>query len=105
MVIGGRDENYDYSASTHYYDRNQGEWFNGPSLMQARFVHAAGIVTDEVTDEHFVAVTGGGIYYSGFPYPDYFDSTEILQDGKWVQGKINISFGIFLVPKYSYNMT
>ena len=49
--------------------------------MQARYQHAAGIVTDEVTGEHFVAVTGG--YYSG-----YWDSTEILQDGEWVQGKI-----------------
>ena len=50
--------------------------------MQARMWHAAGIVTDEVTGEDFVAVTGG--YGSG-----YLDSTEILQDGEWVQGKIS----------------
>ena len=68
--------------STFYYDRNEGEWINGPSLIQARGWHAAGIVTDEVTGEHFVAVTGG--YYYGF-----LDSTEILQDGEWVQGKIS----------------
>ena len=95
MVIGGKESNGSYSASTHYYDRNQGEWFIGPSLMQSRIFHAAGIVTDEVTDDDFVAVTGGN-YHSdfteptegGFHIPDYFDSTEILQDGKWVQGKI-----------------
>ena len=81
MVIGGKDSN-GYSASTHYYDRDQGEWFNGPSLMQSRSFHAAGIVTDEVTDEDFVAVTGGLLILH------YFDSTEILQDGMWVQGKI-----------------
>ena len=75
MVIGGL-----YSAFTFYYDRNEGEWINGPSLIQARIWHAAGIVTDEVTGEHFVAVTGG--YYS-----DTLDSTEILQDREWVQGK------------------
>ena len=80
MVIGGYSNGY--SASTFYYDRNEGEWINGPSLMQARERHAAGIVTDEVTDENFVAVTGG------YGYRD-LDSTEILQDGEWVQGRIS----------------
>jgi hypothetical protein len=93
MVIGGIA--YDYYASTFFYDHNEGEWINGPSLMHARVYHAAGIVTDEVTGEDFVAVTGG--YYSGS-----LDSTEILQDGEWVQGKINnvLFSGHFLVPKY-----
>jgi hypothetical protein len=80
MVIGGYSTGY--HASTFYYDRNEGEWINGPSLMQARERHAAGIVTDEVTDENFVAVTGG------YGYRD-LDSTEILRDGEWVQGKIS----------------
>merc|ERR1712051_1136868 len=81
MVIGGEDENWDDSASTFFYDHNEGEWITGPSLMQARHNHAAGIVTDEVTDEHFVALTG--CLGCG-----YLDSTEILQDGKWVQGPL-----------------
>ena len=51
--------------------------------MEPRSHHGAGIVTDEVTDEHFVAATGG------FGYLRFLDSTEILQDGEWVQGKIN----------------
>ena len=50
--------------------------------------HAAGIITDKVTNEHFVAVTGGNDYRSG---RFYLDSTEILQDGKWVQGKMNFN--------------
>ena len=84
MVIGGHDFfPDDYSASTYIYDHNQGEWINGPSLIQARYLHAAGIVTDAVTDEQFVAVTGG------FYYPDYLDITELLQDGEWVEGKLN----------------
>ena len=82
MVIGGYSNGYSF-ASTFYYDHNEEEWINGPSLMQARYDHAAGIVTDEVTGEHFVAVTGGGYTY------DDLDSTEILQDGEWVQGKIS----------------
>ena len=52
--------------------------------MQKRAGHAAGIIIDKVTNEHFVAVTGGYDYRSHY---FYLDSTEILQDGKWVQGK------------------
>ena len=88
MVIGGGGGSWllDYFASTFFYDHNEEEWINGPSLMQERYFHAAGIVTDEVTDEHFVAVTGGHDWYVG----NTFDSTEILQDGEWVQGKISM---------------
>jgi hypothetical protein len=82
MVIGGYS-GYVTSASTFYYDHNEGEWTTGPSFKQGRRWHAAGIVTDEVTDENFVAVTGG----DGSSW--YLDSTEILQDGNWVQGNIN----------------
>ena len=78
MIIGGVGQ----LSGSLFYDHNEEEWITGPSLMQARMNHAAGIVTDEVTDEHFVAVTGG--------YADvFFDSTEILQDGEWIQGKVN----------------
>ena len=85
MVIGGRKNapnwsDSSYVSATFIYDHNEGKWITGPSLIQSRDSHAAGIVTDEVTDEQFVVVTGG--YY-------YLDSTEILQDGEWVQGKIN----------------
>ena len=80
-----------YSAFTFFYDHDEGEWINGPSLMQARRDHAAGIVTDEVTDENFVAVTGG---YDG----GNSDSTEILQDGEWVQGKTYVIFYNFSGP-------
>jgi hypothetical protein len=87
MVIGGVSNGY-YYASTFFYDRNEEEWITGPSLIQAREDHAAGIVTDEVTDENFVAVTGGSDY-SFYMDLGYLDSTEILQDGEWVQGKIS----------------
>ena len=48
--------------------------------MNPRFSHAAGIVTDLATDEQLVAVTGGWSC-------DILTSTEILQNGEWVQGK------------------
>ena len=84
MVIGGIPvvciDACSYSiSSTFYHDHNKGELSKGPSLMDARNNHAAGIVTDEVTNETFVVVTGGR-------NSDYLDSTEILQDKKWLQG-------------------
>jgi hypothetical protein len=93
MVIGGN--NGIILASTFFYDHNECEWIIGPSLMQARNWHAVGIVTDEVTGEHFVAVTGGRYYSDDWWF--YLDSTEILQDGEWVQGKRNdiLSCGFF----------
>ena len=105
MVIGGESNDLVSSASTFFYDRNEDEWITGPSLMQAREWHAAGIVTDEVTDEHIVAVTGG----RGYSDSSYLDSTEILQDGEWIQGKINDTIRYLLenllVAKYNYNMS
>ena len=82
MVIGGLSDYSGSSASTFFFDHNEDEWITGPSLIQGRRFHAAGMVTNEESDEHFVAVTGG--IGSG----DSLDSTEILQDGEWVQGKI-----------------
>ena len=104
MVIGGFSNNNN-SALTFFYDRIEGEWVNGPSLIKARKNHAAGIITDEVTGEDFVAVTGGNHYIHQVT-SDYLDSTEILQDGEWVQGKINDTLisGHFLVSKYFQNM-
>jgi hypothetical protein len=110
MVIGGYSDwelgigYYDdyYHASTFFYDHNEKEWINGPSLMQARRQHAARIVTDEVTEEQVIAVTGGS-YYSNAWF--YLDSSEILQDGVWVQGEINmLCFRIFLVTMYIYDL-
>ena len=103
MVIGGNSYVYSFAwtmvqlSSTFFFDHNEDKWINGSNLMQARSSHAAGIVTDDVTDEHFVAVTGG--YDSG----SYLDSTELLQDGDWVQGTLIIllSFLIFLQIVYN----
>ena len=106
MIIGGFDgSGLDGTSSTFYYNHIEGEWSDGPSLMQSRYHHAAGIVTDELTNENFVSVTGGylfamsqtGIYSSKV----ILDSSEILQDGKWIEGKVksimshNLSFENF----------
>ena len=84
MHIGGYADGFPpyVSASTFYRDHIGGQWINGPSLMQERYSHAAVIVTDEVTNENFVVVTGG---------EGDMDSTEILQDLNWVEGKLNVN--------------
>ena len=51
-------------------------------MIQKRFDHAAGIVTDEASQEKFVVVTGGwGIG------PVRLKSSEILFGDIWVLGK------------------
>ena len=83
MFIGGFSGSI--SASTFYWNHNEWEWISGPSLIQARGEHSAGIVTDRLdgfTEKRFVVVAGGS--YHGI----MLDSTEILQDGNWFQGKM-----------------
>ena len=82
ILIGGRTTGYVETQTTHYFDHQGHNWIQGPDLMQARWLHAAGIVTDEVTTEKIVIVTGGD--HNGIK----LDSTEILFNNQWNQGKI-----------------
>ena len=79
VVIGGITGSG--SAQTFIYNHNHGNWSYGPSLIQARIDHAAGIVTDEVTHETLTIVTGG--IFSGV----FLKSTEILKGGSWTLGE------------------
>ena len=55
--------------------------------MVGRQFHSSGTVIDQETKEKIVAVAGGFNEDSG-----YLDSTELLIDGEWRQGKsININ--------------
>ena len=66
---------------TYYYDHYNQVWFDGPELKNARYLHGAGLVTDLITKERLVVVTGGS---SDRDY--HLQSTEILFDGEWVKG-------------------
>ena len=79
MVIGGFSPGSVTLAQTFYYDHSNEQWVDGPTLNQARRQHAAGTVTDEVTMERLVVVTGGADGSSLKP-------TEILHDGDWSLG-------------------
>ena len=60
MIAGDGGDSLGTFTSTFYYDHIKSEWITGPSLKQRRRFLAAGIVTDRVTNEKFVVVTGGG---------------------------------------------
>ena len=79
VVIGGYSGSY--SAQTFIYNHNHGNWSYGPSLIQARDDHAAGIVTDEITHKTLAIVTGG--FFNG----GFLKSTEILKGGSWTLGE------------------
>ena len=90
MLIGGSFL-FEYNMitqKTYYFDHQSQNWIQGPNLMQARWQHAAGIVTDQVTNEELIIVTGGD--HNGI----LLDSTEMLFNNQWHQGKIAYSFVI-----------
>ena len=83
MFIGGVIES-DAIDLTYYYDHVNQVWSDGPRLNVARGYHGTGIVTDLVTRERLVIVTGGQSYEAG--HYGHYRSTEILIDGNWVLG-------------------
>ena len=88
MIIGGQtpkdhiDEEGKEIAQTFYYNHTNKLWSNGPTLNKKRMIHAVGIVTDEVSQEKLVVVTGG--YING----NVSKSTEVLFDSIWSIGEI-----------------
>ena len=81
LIIGGIKSDFDVTPWTLIYHHKHDHFSFGPSLIQARSRHAAGIVTDEATMERLVIVTRGS------QYADYFKSTEILKGNMWFSGK------------------
>ena len=59
-------------------------------MNKGRGAHAVGIVTDEVTQEKLIIVTGGYRYDMNIKNhnTDISNTTEVLFDGVWSIGKI-----------------
>lgn len=85
MVIGGNLFFTGSSSRTYLYNHVSKNWSSGPDLIQARYDHAAGIVTDEVTLEKILLVAGGDT--AGVSSTGALSSTEILLDNAWSSGK------------------
>ena len=86
FLIAGSRVNKWMSNKTHFFNIDSNEWKNGPELLQARCVHAAGVLTDHTTGNRHVAVVGG-IGNGAWP-AEVLDSVELLLHGEhsWTQG-------------------
>ena len=84
MITGGRSFDYDLSGLTFFFDHGLQEWTNGPNMIEARFDHAAGIVTDKVSEEQIMVVTGG---MGGVNYWLILSTTEVFFENQWFSGK------------------
>ena len=58
MLIGG-ETNDGYSRKTWFFSHLTGEWIDGPTLSHSRAYHSLGLLTDSVTNEQFIVVSGG----------------------------------------------
>ena len=103
MIIGGNtgilgDSWYkqDISRSTFFYNHIKKSWSDGPMLRQGRMLHAAGVVTDEFTNEKLIVATGGRS--SSF---EHLDSIEVLFDNQWHIGKELAGMGYFYTEEKS----
>ena len=85
MFVGGFISGVTSTDFTYYYDNYNQVWFDGPKLKFPRSFHGSGIVTDLITRERLLVVTGGLSYDEEYIPTDY-RSTEILIDGIWVLG-------------------
>ena len=86
MVIGGQtSESESASELTYFFLHSNQTWMEGPNLEPGRMYHAASVVTDPVTKEDLVIVTGGSTTSNT---DEYLDTTKILIDGKWAKGKL-----------------
>ena len=83
MLIGGYTP-WHVLSKTWFYSDLTGKWKDGPDLLQARYDHSVGFITDPVTQETFIVVTGGNDDHT-----NYLDSVEILnkEGTAWISGK------------------
>ena len=95
IIIGGQNGGNSYSPKTwFFYHASQPtqQFQPGPLLITGRSNHASATIQDHITMENIVAVVGGrsAIIPQYSPYPQLLDSTELLIDGEWQQGKNNV---------------
>ena len=83
ILTGGHTNGNPYSPQTWYFNHVSQQFRQGPSLITGRNQHASGTIQDQETKEDIVAVVGG--YKS--TVDGTLDSTELLINGEWTQGK------------------
>ena len=80
IISGGETKKNSYLSLTWYYNHVLQEFQPGPPLKKGRKYHVSGTIVDQETNENIVVVAGG--FSDG-----YLQSTELLINGKWKNGK------------------
>ena len=87
LLIGGitSSELVEYSSpKTYYFDHIKQQFLQGPELNIGRYYHASSIITDQITDEKYVVVSGGinddDSMNNNF---GVLDSAEVLINNEW----------------------
>ena len=86
IISGGYTDTITFSPVTWYFNQVTQNFAPGPSLMKGRWNHASGTIVDHETNEKIVAVAGG--YNNGA----FLNSTELLINGEWQQGKNHVKY-------------
>ena len=78
LLIGGITSSEYSSPKTYYFDHIKQQFLQGPELNIGRYYHTSSIITDQITDEKYVVVSGGMNNSIGV-----LDSAEVLINNKW----------------------
>ena len=85
-----------HSSLTWYFNHVTQQFQLGPSLNIGRSSHASGTIIDQETKEEIVAVFGG--YNGSGSNFGAIDSTELLLDGEWQEGKNHAKRTKYFLP-------
>ena len=98
ILTGGSTNANVHSPLTWYSNHVSQEFQPGPPLITGRYGHASATIQDQQNKEDIVAVVGGYNNKNG----GYLDSTELLINREWIQGKIilNHKMSFFVVFLY-----
>ena len=84
MLIRGATNGNLFSNSTWYYNHATQTFKPGPTLLEGRYRHTAGIVLDHTTNQKIIVVVGG--LGTGGSAGYELDSTEMLENDQWKPG-------------------
>ena len=76
LLIGGITSSDYSSPKTYYFDHIKQQFLQGPELNIGRSYHASSVITDLITDEKYVVVSGG-------MNNNILDSAEVLINNEW----------------------
>ena len=84
ILIGGANQHRSHSSKTFYFNHQTNIWKDGPRLINGRYDHSAGVITDHVTHKQHIAVVGGETLIN----PKDTDDVELLFNGEtqWKKG-------------------